>query len=407
MWQLLFWGSIAVVLYTYVGYPILLAILSVLRGKRTLSDQSARPSICLIISAFNERRVIRQKIENSLALQYPRDLLRIVVASDGSDDGTVEIVEEYAGQGVRLVHHAHRRGKSVMLGDVVPNVQEEIVVFTDANALFAEDAIAKLVRGFADPMTGCVVGKLRYTDGDATSVGKGEGAYWRYESWLSRMESRLQSVLIANGSIFAIRRELFRELYADVANDLQIPMDVANQNRGVLYDPEAIATEQTAAVWFEEFERKSRIVLRGLTGFATLRRRMRGMRLWQFVSRKLLRWTVGAFAAIAFVANTILAADSLAYTALLAGQVVFYFCAMLGWMKKGDVSPNRLFYIPFYFTMVNSAALFAIAAFLAGRRQRTWEKAESTRQSRPSATAGDSDDDVVADVDMKAEVFKG
>ncbi len=381
MWQLLFWASVAVVLYTYFGYLILLSIIGLFRRRRRVPAPDEHASVCLIISAFNEENVIRQKIENSLALHYPPDLLRIVVASDGSDDETVAIARGYEHRGVSVFHNAERRGKSAMLNNVVSRLEEEILVFTDANSLFSQDAVERLLESFADPLTGCAVGKLRYVDGGESSVGRGESMYWRYEELLSRMESRLQSVLVANGAIFAMRRELFREIYPDVANDLQIPADVANQKRGIVYNPRAIATELVAVHWYEEFERKTRIILRGLTGLFVLRRRISGFRRWQFISRKLLRWMVGGFASIAFLANTVIAGDSLVYTALLAGQIVFYFAALLGWMKRSHHGPNKFLSIPFYFTMVNSAALVAIVRFLAGRRQQVWEKAPSTRIS--------------------------
>lgn len=403
MWQFLFWASVAAVFYTYVGYPIILLILGLFRRGRHVHRDHEPPSVCLIISAFNEENVIRHKIENSLELRYPRRLLRIVVASDGSDDGTVGIVNEYAGRGVNVVHHTERRGKSAMLNDVITGVTEDVVVFTDANSLFAPDAVERLTVHFADPQTGCVVGKLRYIDGDVSPVGRGESIYWRYEAVLSRLESRLRSVLVANGSIFAIRRELFRELYPDVANDLQIPADVAMQKRGVVYEPNAVATEQTAMHWHEEFDRKTRIILRGLTGFFVLRDRIRGFRRWQFVSRKLLRWMVGVFASIAFVANTLIADQSLFYTGLLAFHVAFYFTAMVGWMKRGDRTPNRFLYIPFYFTMVNSAALIAMARFVGGRRQQVWEKAHSTRGTSPDATLSVSSKE---SVDSRAEAVE-
>jgi len=399
MWQWLFWTGISVVIYTYFGYPLILWILGLFKRGHRVPDDQRQPSVCLLISAFNEESVIRQKIENSLQLDYPAALLRIVVASDGSDDATVAIGREYADRGVDVIHNAQRRGKSAMLNDVVGAAREDVLVFTDANSLFAPDAVGHLVRHFADPFTGCVVGKLRYVDDAASSVGRGESVYWRYEGILSRMESVLQSVIVANGSIFAIRRELFRTLYPDVANDLQIPADVAVQKRGIVYEPDAVATEHTAAHWHEEFERKTRIVLRGLTGSFVLRSRIRGFRRWQFVSRKLLRWMVGLFASIAFVTNTLIADTSLFYTALLAGHVAFYCAALLGWFRRGDPTPNRFLYIPFYFTMVNSDALLAIARFLSGRRQQVWEKAHSTRANGSGAEAATDEP-----VDSPAEV---
>jgi cellulose synthase/poly-beta-1,6-N-acetylglucosamine synthase-like glycosyltransferase len=339
MWQLLFWVSTAVIVYTYFGYPAALFVI----GK------------------------------------YAADKFTILVASDGSDDDTVSIAEEYADSGIVVRHWPRRRGKSTVLNDVVAGLDHDVVVFTDANTAFAADAVERLVRRFADPAIGCVVGKLRYVEGDPTSVGRGESVYWRYEGWISGLESRLESVLVAAGSIFAIRRGLFRELFPGVANDFQIPFDIARQGKGVVYEPHARADEHTTSRWQEEFDRKVRIVLRGLTGYAALRGRIRGFRLWQFWSHKMLRWMVGFFLFAAFGSNMVLAEDSLFFTLTLAVQVVFYLAALGGWMNKGAVRPRRALYVPFYFTMVNGSGVIAVIKFLMGHRQSVWEKAESTR----------------------------
>jgi cellulose synthase/poly-beta-1,6-N-acetylglucosamine synthase-like glycosyltransferase len=220
MWQFVFWLCIGLVLYSYFGYPLVLALLRRRRRRRPLAtDGVDYPPLCLIISAFNEERVIRKKIENSLELEYPRDRYMILVASDGSNDDTVRIVQEYAEHGVHLVHSPERRGKSEVLNQVLPNIDAEIVVFTDANSMFEPDALEKLARHFSDDRIGCVVGKLRYIDRQTTSVGKGEGLYWKYEGVLSRLESSIGRVLVANGSIFAARRRLCGRLHPAVAND--------------------------------------------------------------------------------------------------------------------------------------------------------------------------------------------
>jgi cellulose synthase/poly-beta-1,6-N-acetylglucosamine synthase-like glycosyltransferase len=333
--------------------------------------------VCLVISAFNEENVLRPKIENSLALAYP-GRLSIVVASDGSTDRTVDIAAQYRDKGVELWHSSLRRGKNAVLNEVVPSRTEDVIVFTDANSLFAPDAVALLVAGMQDAHVGCVVGELSYAR-DLTSVGQGESMYWRYEMKIKELESRLGSVLVANGSIFALRRELFCELFVDVANDFQIPFDVANQGRAIIYERRAIAVERSAELWGEEFGRKVRIVMRGVAGFAHLHGRIRGRRLWQFVSHKLLRWSAGPILAVLFIATAALASHSMGFTAFLAVQVVCYAAALLGWRLHARVQVPKILYVPFYFTMVNSAAVVAFIRFASGARQVVWEKAESTR----------------------------
>jgi cellulose synthase/poly-beta-1,6-N-acetylglucosamine synthase-like glycosyltransferase len=389
MWQFVFWLCLGLVLYSYVGYPLALAIIGRFRRRtpETTAD-FAHPTLCLIISAFNEEKIIRKKIENSIGLDYPRELYSILVASDGSNDETASIAREYADHGVRLFHSEARSGKSAVLNEVVPHLSEDVVVFTDANAIFEKDALEKLVRNFSDPGVGCVVGKLKYVDRHTTSVGKGEGIYWKYESKLSRLESSIQSVLVANGSIFALRSRLFRNVHAAVANDLQLPIEIASQGYGVIYEPEAVAVECCAVFTHEEFQRKVRIVLRGLTGFTRMRDKVGGFRLWQFVSHKLIRWMAGPLLFVALLANAVLAETSAFFTVLLVGQLFFYLAAINGWRVRRTRKPTMIFYLPFYFTMVNVAAVFATVKFLTGERQSVWEKAESARFAPVANAAG-------------------
>jgi cellulose synthase/poly-beta-1,6-N-acetylglucosamine synthase-like glycosyltransferase len=389
MWRFVFWVSLGAVFYSYLGYPLILYIIHKLKIRaRHRYDEGETPSLCLIISAFNEEKIIRKKIENSLSLDYPRHLLSILVASDGSDDQTRSITEDYEHHGVKLYHWSKRAGKSAVLNQVVSQLTDEIIVFTDANSLFAEDALRKIVRHFHDRKIGCVVGKLCYVDRHTTSVGKGEGLYWKYEAKLSGLESDLQSVLVANGSIFGIRRELFPELYPEVANDFQIPVDIASRNYGIIYEPEAVAIERSTIFWQEEFQRKTRIILRGLTGFMKLRKKFTGFRRWQFFSHKLLRWFIGPLLFINLFANAVLANTSAFFMVLLGLQVVFYLAALNGWRMRKARKPHPMFYLPFYFTMVNLAAVMAIAKFIAGERTRVWEKAESARFAPTGVNGG-------------------
>jgi len=378
MWQLLFWVSLGLVLYSYLGYPLILSLIGRLRRQATdLPPATHDPSVCLIISAFNEEKVIRQKIENSLSLEYAGPL-SIVVASDGSTDRTVAIAREYADHGVHVHQSPLRRGKNTVLNEVVRQRREEIIVFTDGNSLLAKDAIVRLITRFRKPTVGCVVGELKYSH-DVTSVAESESLYWRYESKIKMLESRLESVLVANGAIFSIRRELFSDLYPDVANDFQSPFDVANQGLGTVYEPRALAVEHSAELWGEEFDRKVRVVLRGFTGFARLRASMHGLRLWQFISHKLVRWCVGGALLVTLISSAMLATTHVFYAAFLALQVTCYLAAYAGYLMRSRERMPRVLYVPFYFTMVNWAALIAMSRFVVGGRQVVWEKAESTR----------------------------
>ena len=374
----LFCGSIALILYSYAGYPVILMALGVFRARRRDREQAELPSVALIISAFNEERIIREKIENSLKIDYPRDRLRIIVASDGSDDETNAIVRSFENRNVVLKAFARREGKSATLNRAVLGLDEEIVVFSDANAFYREDAIRKLVRNFADEETGCVVGRLVYVD-NSSYVGKGESLYWRYESLLNRLESRLDSVLVATGTIFAIRRDLFRPVLRDVANDFQIPADIASQGYGVVYEDEAVAHEHATVLCREEFGRKRRIIVRGITGFNHLRHHFGGsLRVFQFVSRKLLRWWVGPMLPVLYLSNLALVGRPV-FAAIFVLHNLFYGMAIAGSILRRGRFKSRVLLVPFYFVMVNAAAFAAIVTYLTGGRLASWEKAETTR----------------------------
>jgi cellulose synthase/poly-beta-1,6-N-acetylglucosamine synthase-like glycosyltransferase len=376
--RLLFLLIAAIIIYTYAGYPLVLFIVGLFRKRRPLDEPDVYPSVALIISAYNEERIIRNKIENSLKLDYPADRLKIVIASDGSVDDTNAIAREYEGRNVLLKPFGSREGKSATLNRAVLGLDEEILIFSDANAFYKEDTVKKLVRNLQRDDVGCVVGHLVYLE-NSSYVGKGESLYWRYESFLNSLESRLQSVLVATGTIFAIRRELFRPVSSDVANDFQIPANVAAGGHGVVYESEAIAYEQSTYYFREEFSRKRRIIVRGLTGFRNLRHNFGGaFRIFQFVSRKLIRWCIGPMLPLLYISNALLISDRSFYVLFILQNIFYVLAAVGAFLRRGKVK-SRLFLVPFYFVMVNAAALAAIATYIGGRRLASWEKAETTR----------------------------
>jgi len=375
---------LGVIVYAYAGYPFVLYCLGFLRRRQIRLDAAYCPRVVFIISAHNEERIIREKIENSLALDYPKDRLRIVVASDGSVDATNDIVREYENRGVTLKAFDRREGKSATLNRTVLGLEGDILVFSDANAFYREDAIRKLVRNMADEDIGCVVGKLVYLS-NHSYVGKGESLYWRYESLLNGLESRLHSVLVGTGTIFAVRRELFRPLIRDVANDFQLPAEVAARGYGVVYEREAIAYERSTFFFREEFSRKRRIIVRGLTGFRALRGSFGGgFRIFQFVSRKLIRWWIGPLLPGLYAANLMLLSHPVCVV-LFVLQNLFYVLAIVGAILRRGGVQSRVLFIPFYFVMVNAASFAAIVTYICGGRLTSWEKAETTRDTHEHA----------------------
>ena len=384
--RLLFFSSIGIILYVYAGYPIVLFILGLFkrRRKQRPDELEEYPSVALIISVYNEEKIIKEKIENSLQLDYPKDKLRIVIASDGSIDDTERIVKEYEGGNIVLKSFDIREGKSAALNRTILGINEEILVFSDANAFYKEDTLKKLVRNFADEDVGCAVGRLVYVS-NHSYVGRGESLYWRYESLLNRLESRMRSVLVGTGTIFAIRRGLFRPVMNDVANDFQVPAEVAAQGYGVVYESEAIAYERSTYFFREEFARKRRIIVRGLTGYRHLKHNFGSpFRVFQFISRKLLRWWIGPLLPLIYFTNLLLI-DNPIFMTLFVLQNIFYISAAVGaLLRRGRIQSKYLF-VPFYFVLVNAASLAAITTYLSGRRLSSWEKAETTRDVQEHA----------------------
>lgn len=374
----LFISIIGVAAYTYAIYPLILFILGLFRRKKRAADENYLPSVALIISAYNEEKVIAEKLRNCLELDYPSEKLKIVVVSDGSVDSTDDIVRSFTSDQIVLKSFNKREGKSAALNRAVVGLTEEILVFSDANAFYEKDAIRKLARNFADEKTGCTVGRLIYLT-NHSYVGRGESLYWRYESLLNRLESGLGSVLVGTGTIFAIRRELFSPIISCVANDFQLPAAVAAQGYDVIYEPEAVAYEKPTYYFKEEFKRKKRIIIRGLTGFKYLRTDFGGrLRLFQFVSRKLLRWWIGPLLPVLYVSNLFLL-DYPLFMSVFVLQNLFYGLAAAGAILRRGRVQSRFLFIPFYFVLVNSASVAAIFTYLLGGRLSSWEKAETTR----------------------------
>jgi cellulose synthase/poly-beta-1,6-N-acetylglucosamine synthase-like glycosyltransferase len=379
-----FWTSLALIAYMYAGYPILLLILGFIResfGRSAARLRSVRlPRVALIISAYNEEDVIREKVINSLGLDYPRNRLEIVVASDGSTDRTKAIATEYGAQGVRVRHFGTRRGKNATLNDVVPEARGEIIVFTDANGKYQRDALTTLVRHFADPQVGCVCGELIYLSADDNVVAKGYNVYWRYDQRLKRLESRLGCLLGANGSIFAIRKSLYRPLLGTVSNDMVLPIQIAARGFQVVYEPAAISREAGSQNAPEELGRRSRIVGRGILGVrAVLPDVIKGGRillLWELLSRKLLRYCTPALLALLAVSSAVLGTGI--YRWALLGQAAFYGLALLSFAMRRVGMRLPGLSMPHYFVLGNIAAALGWWKVLTGRELTKWETVART-----------------------------
>ncbi len=376
MFAIVFWAALLIVVYTYLLYPVLIWFLTVARKAPDYAPLAEWPDLSLIIAAYNEEAVLRTKLENALALDYPDEKLDIIVVSDESSDDTDSIAAEFAERGVCLFRVGKRGGKTQAQNAGVELASGRFLVFSDANSMYAPDALKRLMAPFADERIGCVCGELQYANPEDGGVGKGEGAYWRYEQFLKQRESLLSSTLGANGAIYALRRELFEELGSEIISDFVMPIRVWRQGYRVLYESKAIAVEHSGGSFGDEYGRRRRIITRSLHGLWTQRGVLNPFAHFffalQMFSHKVLRWLVPVLLLVALLVNIPLAADSL-YRLLLVVQIIFYALAVLG-----NILPERLsrlfpFYVPAYFCAINFGALLGLVHFLTGRRDRIWQ----------------------------------
>ena len=375
--DVLFWAGIALIVYVYAGYPLLLLLLNRVRGERPVRRANIEPDVTLIISAYNEEDVIARKLDNSLNLDYPAKKLEIIVVSDASTDKTDDIVRQYADRGVRLLRMPERGGKTVGLNHAVPQARGEIIIFSDANALYDRQVVRNMVRNFADPEVGVVTGESRYLIEDGDTSTESENLYWRYELMLKKLESALGSVVGGDGAIYAIRKSLYRPMQPSDLSDFVNPLQIVAQGYRNVYEPEAFSYEKGGESFEKEFRRKVRIVNRAWRGMVSMRRVLNPFRYGWFAvqtwSHKVLRWWIPAFMAMVLFANLMLLSESPFYQASLLLQGLFYGLALIGSARRSTRPMSRLVYIPYYFCLVNWASLRGIIENYFGRTYTTWE----------------------------------
>jgi len=374
--QLLSWGALGVMLYAYLGYPALLLLVARLRPFRVSACSSELPSVTMIVAAWNEEAVIASKVENTLTQDYPRERLSLIVVSDGSTDSTDLIVERYAAETprVQLLRTAGREGKSVALNIGAAAACGDVLVMTDANAIFEPDAVRRLVCPLSDPAVGSVSGQLLYRKGKGTEAT--EGAYWRYEQVVKRLESGMGSLLGANGSIYALRRALYHPIRPRDVNDFRLPYEVLLAGKAVVLEQRAISVEAAAGDLWGEYSRKARIMSRAIPTMLGLIPRTlakgRLLLLWQLVSHKLLREVQGIF----FLAMLVgaawgAAAGDVLLLKFLVAQLLLYAIGALGWaLPHADPRPLHL---AAHFDMIALASVAALGRWLGGRVRATWE----------------------------------
>jgi cellulose synthase/poly-beta-1,6-N-acetylglucosamine synthase-like glycosyltransferase len=377
---------LVVLLYIYGGYPLLLKAIVRLKGPRPVRRGPGLPSVTLVISAYNEAAVIRAKLENALALDYPDGRLQVVVISDASSDGTDAIVAEFAPR-VELRRQAERRGKTAGLNRVVPHARGEVVVFSDANAMYEPDAIRMLVRNFDDPVVGCVTGEARYRQGDRSTAGVSERAYWDYEISVKRLETEVGSMVGGDGAIYAIRRHLWRELPGDAINDFLNPLQIVVAGWRAVYEPEAVAYEDTAGDVRREWRRRIRIVSRSWRAVFQAKGSLNPFKVGLFAfclwSHKVLRWFSGVLILTAAAAGaSVLLRQSGRYGTWLAAALAIALAAAL--MRYG----TRALAFPYYFVAISTASSVGVLLGSLGRVSGVWTPPRAIEQSTRGIRVG-------------------
>ncbi|MCE7066060.1 glycosyltransferase family 2 protein [Dyadobacter sp. CY326] len=385
--EILFWLSLFVVFYTFLGYGIVLYILVRIRrffkGKRRApSLDQDMPTLTLIIAAYNEESIIEEKIHNTLALSYPEGKLKLIFVTDGSSDRTPERVSAY--KQIKLLHTPVRSGKILAMHRAMHEVDTEVVVFTDANTYLNPDALLLIARHYADPKVGAVSGEKRVMQDAVSDATAGEGFYWKYESTLKKWDSELYSVVGAAGELFSVRHSLYRQVEPDtILDDFMISMLIAQQGYRIIYEPEAYASELSSENIKEELKRKVRIAAGGIQSILRLKKLLNPLNFpmlsFQYISHRVLRWTVTPFLMIvAFILNIIIVARSggALYGFLLFCQVAFYGAAWLGWMLETRKIKVKALFVPYYFCVMNYAVIAGIIRFYKGNQSAAWDKSK-------------------------------
>lgn len=378
----LFWFFFSLILFHYVGFGLMVIVLSRFLKRVHHPDEHYEPQITFIVAAYNEERVIEEKILNDLELNYPREKWHLIVVSDGSSDRTPEMVKKYEGRGVTSMHQEARKGKIAALNRAVKEAKGEILVFSDANSMFDKDALRKLVRHFKDPKIGGVCGQKSVLYNSARRASLGDHLFWLYESNLKQAESALGSIPTADGEIFAMRRELYREVPEEIINDdTAITLDIIASGQRVIYDKEAITREEASISIEDDFKVKSRMVCGGYQALTTYWRELCPWRSWfgaQFFFHKVLRYAMWLPLLLLYLASLSLIYEHPFYSLFFGLQTAFYLLALVGWGldRLIDRIPHP-FYLPYYYCNVNIAAFKGLLYFLKRQSMLSiWSKAQ-------------------------------
>ncbi|TAI47147.1 glycosyltransferase family 2 protein [Flagellimonas allohymeniacidonis] len=389
--QYFFWIALFIIFYSYLGYGILLFLIIKIRrafglGKPFKGNEDYEPHVTLFVSAFNEKDYLDRKVKNSQSLNYPKEKVTQIWVTDGSDDGTPDLLRQYTD--VEVYHRDERAGKIAAMNRGMDFIKTPIVIFSDANTDLGKNSIREIVRLFRNPKVGCVSGEKRIYSKEADSAaGAGEGMYWKYESQLKKWDAELYSVVGAAGELFAIRTELWQEVEPDtLLDDFMISLRVVMKGYTIQYNPEAYAIETASANVKEELKRKVRISAGGIQSVVRLRSLLNvfkyGTLSFQYVSHRVLRWTLTPLLLLLLIpANFILALNEGLYSfgifsTLFWCQMVFYGAALLGWFLEHRHIRLKVLFIPYYFFIMNLSVFLGFGRYLKGNQSVNWERAK-------------------------------
>ncbi len=380
--EIFFWVGLATLAYVYVGYPLLVYLVSVLFSRPVARGQ-VEPSLTILITAFNEENGIREKLENTLKIEYPAEKLEILVASDGSTDSTDDIVREFASRGVKLFRQEGRVGKTITQNNAVAHVKREIILFSDATTVYEADVLRKVLPAFADETVGCVAGRLVYVDNSATNVGKGAKSYWNYETFIKTAESRACSLIGASGCLYAVRRSAYQPMYAEACSDFLICTVLYRQGLRSIFEPSAVCFEDTNKRTGDEMQMRVRVISQTYTdlwrNIDMMNPLRSGFYAVELISHKVLRYAVPLLLLLLVISNLALSGSSTFFSVILAGQVLFYFMALIAWVFERIGIRLTLLAIPLYFVLANLASVIAFYRFIRGERVSTWEPIRDAR----------------------------
>lgn len=387
--ELLFWISISIVLYTFLGYGVVITILAAFKEKKAaypnLEDEDL-PEVSLLIAAYNEEEILLDKIHNSLQLDYPKEKLKITFVTDGTSDGSLELLSKFSE--ITCNHSSARKGKIAAINRIMPSIDSPITIFTDANVMLNPAAIRHLVRHFQSNLVAAVSGEkvVQSTTSDAASA-SGEGFYWKYESYLKKKDAEWNTLVGSAGELIAIRTNLYQAPAEDtIIEDFVMTIRLAADGYRVAYEPEAIASETGSANVEEEEKRKVRISAGGIQAIRRLPEALNFLKhpgmTFQYLSHRVLRWTGMPLALIfALISSASLAKEGGIYLIAFVTQLLFYSFAAIGHFRRNKATSKKYFHIPFYFTFMHICVIKGWVRYLKGKQSVTWEKSKRAGSS--------------------------